>query len=492
MLKDKKNKYGPINLRTVLSKLLVKLKDLGSSGGCEGQTPLQLVLPLLVILSVLVAFAMVIPSLSPTKTLALGAGLVIFVVSFASTEMALYVLIFSMLLSPEFIFGTTEGATLGRGVTLRIDDFLLAIIGFSWLAKMSINKEMGLFLKTPINRPVAIYMTICLISTLFGSVLGRVDLKTGFFFVLKYFEYMIVFFMVVNNLRDRKQLERYLWALLITCAIVSLMGIFQIPGGGRVSAPFEGEGGEPNTFGGYLVLMISIVTGMLLTSSKGRDQMIFVFLLILFTIPLLYTRSRGSYVAIIPALLTFLLLSEKRQWLVPLFLFLGIVLPFIAPNPTKERVVFTFTQGRSHRDVVEVAGVKLDTSTSARLLSWARASKDWVKHPVFGYGVTGYSFVDAQYFRVITETGFSGLVAFFILISTIFRSTLKIFKQSSEPVYKGLSMGFLAGFIGLLFHAIGANTFIIVRIMEPFWFAAALVFMIPNLMAKDSTRDVTV
>jgi len=46
-------------------------------------------------------------------------------------------------------------------------------------------------------------------------------------------------------------------------------------------------------------------------------------------------------------------------------------------------------------------------------------------------------------------------------------------------------MGFLAGFIGLLFHAIGANTFIIVRIMEPFWFTLALVIMLPQLKTND-------
>jgi len=42
-------------------------------------------------------------------------------------------------------------------------------------------------------------------------------------------------------------------------------------------------------------------------------------------------------------------------------------------------------------------------------------------------------------------------------------------------------MGFLAGFIGLLVHAVGANTFIIVRIMEPFWFILAIVIMLPEL-----------
>jgi hypothetical protein len=46
-------------------------------------------------------------------------------------------------------------------------------------------------------------------------------------------------------------------------------------------------------------------------------------------------------------------------------------------------------------------------------------------------------------------------------------------------------MGFLAGFVGLLFHGIGANTFIIVRIMEPFWFVAAMVIMVPELEKKE-------
>ncbi len=61
------------------------------------------------------------------------------------------------------------------------------------------------------------------------------------------------------------------------------------------------------------------------------------------------------------------------------------------------------------------------------------------------------------------------------------RESYRVFKVSHDPFDKGLAIGFLAGFIGLLFHAIGANTFILVRIMEPFWFIAAMVMMIPSL-----------
>jgi O-antigen ligase len=447
----------------------------------SGQTTLQLLLPLILLLIVLVAFAFMIPVLSSFQTFALTAGMAIFIVGFASTDIALYILIFSMLLSPEFVVGTTEGAALGRGVTLRLDDFLIVIIGMSWLAKMSIKKELGLFLKTSLNRPIAYYIIICLISTLLGAMFGTVSLKTGFLFVLKYFEYMIIYFMVANHLENKKQIRNYLWAMLITCAIVSVMGIAQIPGGGRVSAPFEGEVGEPNTFGGYLVFMISIALGLLLASNSFRDQLLYGLLAFLSAVPLIYTQSRTSYVAAIPTALAFVWLSERRNWVIAAVLLVGISLPFIAPEPARERVTYTLTQGRTQKDAVEVGGVKLDTSLSARLRSYKAATEDWVEHPILGYGVTGYKFLDTQYLRVITETGLVGLITFLLLMFTIFRQGYRVFKGTTDPFYKGLAAGYLAGFIGLLCHALGANTFIIVRIMEPFWFLTAMVMMIPEL-----------
>lgn len=418
------------------------------------------------------------------KIIALVFGLVIFIVAFASTEIALYMLIFSMLLSPEFIVGTTGGSSLARGVTLRLDDLILIIIGISWLAKMSIKKELGLFLRTPLNRPIAYYIVVCLVSTLFGSIFGSVQIKTGFFYVLKYFEYMIIYFMVVNHLEDKSQVRYFLWAMFITCSIASVIGIFQITAGGRVTAPFEGASGEPNTLGGYLVLMISIASGLFLTSKSFREQLILGGLVVLFAIPLLYTQSRSSYMAIIPALLTFLWLAKKRNLVFASLAIVAIIFTVFTPRVAQERVSYTFTQGKGRADVVEIRGVKLDTSTTARLKSWKSAAKDWIRHPFLGYGVTGYTFVDAQYVRVMTETGLLGIITFFLLVSTILRRSLGIFKGSEDPFQSGLSMGFLAGFIGLLFHAIGANTFIIVRIMEPFWFLTAMVLIYPNLRGE--------
>ena len=457
----------------------------------RGQITPGMIIPLTIVFFILVSVAYVLPVLPPIKTLGILGGMIIFFISFVSKEVGLYILIFSMLLSPEFIVGATGGAALGRGVTLRIDDFLLVIIGLSWLARMSVNKELGLFLRTPLNKPIAYYIIICLVSTLLGAIFERVDLKTGFFFVLKYFEYMIVYFIVANYLNKKDKIRKYLWAMLITCAIVSIIGIAQIPLGGRISAPFEGQAGEPNTLGGYLVFMISLTAGLLLTAPSLRQVLTYLFLVVLFLIPLLFTQSRSSYAALIPALFTLIWLSEKKAWIILGLLLVGLSLPFIGPKSVKERVRYTFAQGQKRTDVVQIGGVKLDTSTSARIKSWQMAWRDWIKHPFLGYGVTGYRFVDAQYIRVLTETGLLGLALFFFLMTRIFKESYRVYRESSDLFDRGLTMGFLAGFMGLLFHALGANTFIIVRIMEPFWFMAAMVILIPEFSEENLTAPST-
>jgi len=183
------------------------------------------------------------------------------------------------------------------------------------------------------------------------------------------------------------------------------------------------------------------------------------------------------------AALVFLWLSEKRGLVFFGLVAVAVILPFTAPKTLTKRVSQTFTQ-RADRRQITVAGTRLDMSTSARLMQMQNVLRDFTQHPVLGFGVTGYKFVDAQYFKVLIETGLIGLFIFFLLLLSIFRLTYRVFKEASEPVEKGLSMGFIAGFIGLLAHAVGTNTFIIVRIMEPFWFVLAIVVMMPNLESE--------
>jgi O-antigen ligase len=417
---------------------------------------------------------------SPTLLLMGVFALIIFTVSFINIEWGLYILIFSMLLSPEIITGHTGAASLGRGVTLRLEDFLLAVIGLSWLARNAVDKELGLFLKTPLNKAILFYVLACVLSTGFGIMAGRVELKLGSMFVLKYIEYFIVFFMMVNHVRSTDQVKRFIICLFITCFIASIIGALQIPGGGRVSAPFEGEIGEPNTFGGYLLFMGCVAGGLLAKADNLKMKQVMSVIIICIIPSFLFTQSRTSYVAIVPALLVLGYMTDRRLIILGLLVIALLVSPLFLPKAVKNRIMFTFTQPEEQGQI-KIGDVRLDTSTSARIQSWKGALRNFPQHPLLGHGVTGYQFIDAQFPRVLVETGILGLISFLYLLYSIFKLTLQNLKEVNTPFYQGLGIGFLAGFIGLVVHSMGANTFIIVRIMEPFWFFVGIITVLPML-----------
>lgn len=64
---------------------------------------------------------------------------------------------------------------------------------------------------------------------------------------------------------------------------------------------------------------------------------------------------------------------------------------------------------------------------------------------------------------------------------------LRSYKEEEDPFYKGLFLGYVAGFVGLLFHCVTANTFILIRIMEPFWFMTAVLVALPQVRLEEMT-----
>jgi O-antigen ligase len=310
-----------------------------------------------------------------------------------------------------------------------------------------------------------------------GGIYGKINV-VGLFYVLKYFEYFVVFFMVVNFVKTKEQVKTFVILLLITCAITAFIGFLQIPAGRRVTAPFEGASGEPGTFGGYLVMMMSVSIGLFLTSESRRIKILLAGLIVLALIVVMATESRAAWMGIPFMYLVFIVLSKRKLLLIGIMVALIAASPVLLPKNVKERFTGTFKTERGYQAKVGGTNLALDSSASLRVLSWQGVLKDLKYHPIFGYGITGYWFIDAQYFRTLIELGIVGLCIYLYLMYQIFRFLLRIYYMSDDNFVKGLTMGVLAGFVSLLLHAIGSNTFIIVRIMEPFWFLMGLIVVL--------------
>ena len=443
------------------------------------------------VLAVAAAFILAegVTNVSITYTMGAAAALLLFAIAFVRTDWGLYIVIFSMLLSPQF-GSRGGGVAASRGITLRTEDFVLIVIGVSWLAKTAVNKELSLIARTPLNWAILANVATSLVATMLGYMTGTITSWSGYFFVLKYVEYFVIYYMTVNSLRDRDHAWRLVVAAFVTAGIASVIGLAQVPSGARVSAPFEGEVGEPNTFGGYLLFMIAIAAGLAFETHTLRRRVQALTLLGLMAVPFFFTLSRASYLGAIPAFLVIARFTTRRRFVVGLIL-VGIVfspaLVFVAPQSVKDRIVYTFQEERGS-ETVRVGKVAFDPSTSARLMSFKAAVEGFAQQPIFGWGVTGFGFMDAQYARVLVETGLVGFSAFVWLLWLVWRHARDVFATRRDPDERGLVLGFLAGFVGLLTHGLGSNTFIIVRIMEPFWLLTGIVMMIPVLEANERPR----
>jgi O-antigen ligase len=398
---------------------------------------LSSIIAVLAVIIIAIFLGKTITGYSYKVAIALALGSLIVFITILNTDAGLAILIFSMLLSPEVIIGQIPG----RDVIIRFDDILLAIITFSWFAKTAINKGLALFIKTPLNKAIIVYIVVCLISTLRGVALGFVIPEKGLFYILRYIEYFLLFILVANHIHSRKQIKFFLTFLFVTCALVSVYGIMQIPQGVRVSAPFEGKTGEPNTFGGYLLFILCLAVGLFLKNVPHRTKISLFILLVLIFLPFLYTLSRASYLAIIFSFLVFIFLSKKKLMLITAMVAVAALIIVIRPEAVVSRVEYTFQERQSN--LARIFNVYLDPSASARIFSWKDSFEAWKDKPILGRGISGHGFIDGQYIRTLPEIGAIGLLALLWLMLSIFRHSIIIYKKMDEEFYKGLALGLL-------------------------------------------------
>jgi len=455
-------------------------------------------LTIVAVLGLVVGISFMMNVLSLDVAVAAGFAVALSFLCFVRIKWVLFVLIFACLFSPELQVSGVLGRAAKRAITIRVEDILLVVIAIAWFARAAVSKELGLMLRTPLNRPIFFYALVCIIATALGIGYGWVEGPVGAgLFVLKYIQYFVLFFMIVNHVETPRDVRNLVAAGVITYLVVCLYGLAQVPGGGRPTT-FAEHIHEPNTLAGYLLFMMGICFGLLLTVESGFRRLGWGILGALGVILLAYTLSRSGWAGMIGVGAVLVFVGRRKFALVATLLTVAsglTILSFEAdwvPDPIKTRALETVGEFESYHGMpppVELFGMQLDPSASERFRSYEDALKTWfqrsTKHwvPIFtGSGVLGGKpFVDGQYVRVLAETGVLGLIAFVGLLVAIWRHVWRAYAELRTPWYRGLALGYLAGFAGLLVHAIGANTFIIVRIMEPFFIFTGIVVLLPMM-----------
>jgi hypothetical protein len=417
-------------------------------------------------------------------TVALAVCMISFGFTVMRVEIGVFILVVAMLLSPEIEAGSSMSGD--RSLNIRYDDVLIIVIFLGVMVKLAFEGHLSLWIPSPINRGIAIYYILCLFSTLLAIKhdLPAWDRRTAFFVLLKMLEFYMIFFLVGHAVRTYAQVRRLLGAFFVVALIVSAYGIYSIETTPRVSAPFEKGGTEPNTLGGYLMVVLLVATGLVTQAKQWRHRYIMLGIGGVAFWPFLFTLSRASYLGLLVGLSTMALATRRYTLMVCLAVVLFLS-PHIMPDKVQERVAYTF-QAESGQEVVmggREMGLKVDKSTQERFLVWRKVRfmlGIGAVFTLFGGGVSWETVLDSQYARVILETGLVGLAAFLFLQFSLLRATHQAFRWSRDWVGKGVALGLFSTTLALNAHSAGTISFLIVRIMEPYWFLMAMTAVIRN------------
>lgn len=401
-------------------------------------------------------------------------GLFYFFISFFSIAVGLAIIAVAMLFSPEF----SIGAIGERSIAIRLEDLLIPVLVFAWLAQISTRQNAKLIVSSPINKPVFFLLLLSLISSAWGVAFGTVGPLPAFFYQAKVLEYFILYYLVLNYVQTEKQIKLFLFFALITVFLLALYTLGQVPKSevftlNRITTPFEDKP-QPSTAGGYLAFSFFLVFSMMIYQKSTARKWLLAILGTMVLIPLVYTFSRTAYMVLVGGLIVLALLSNIR-WMRTVFLIALLFSPLYLPASVKERIAHTWEDAKNPGREIGV-----DYSFQERIYSVKRAWNAVKKNPILGLGIASWEYPDNQYTRTIHEIGFIGLFLWLMIYFRLFKMGRWLFETSPPGTLKGLALGYSAGVIGMLIHGFGSCTFYIVRMMEPFWFISGLIAALYN------------
>ncbi len=425
-------------------------------------------------------------------TTAVAVSMAVFLATVLRVELGVYILVAAMLLSPEISAGQVSGGGGGwRSINIRYGDILIIVIFLGVMLKLAFEGRLRLCEPSPINAAIAAYMAVALFSSLLAvqTAIRSWDKWSAFFVLLKMVEFYLLFFLAGNAVRTPRQIRSILAVLFLVAIIVSGYAASTIGFSDRVGAPFEEGGTEPNTLGGYLMLVSCVAMGLLLLAPRFRLRLLFAGIIALAFIPFLYTLSRASYLAMIAAFVTMSILG-RRWWIFAVVVAVLFASPYVMPESVADRVNYTFQRGYGEQVVVGGVdtGLQVDKSTYERIYVWDKVWYNIQVWPWFGGGVNWSTVLDSQYARVLIETGLFGICAFLFLQFRLLKTAYQAHRWSNDWVAKGLALGMFSATVGLMVHSLGTISFLIVRIMEPYWVLMAMVAVARNLGAEQVQR----
>lgn len=271
----------------------------------------------------------------------------------------------------------------------------------AWLYNWRKKGEVALALP-PLWQPGAVFLVCSFLSAFVSK-----DMAFSFMnWALQPLMYALVYLLIYTTVSTEKEKEKALYAFLAGAVVTVVYGFFQYANAVDMAADMEAQSWvdperfpllrrrmystleNPNLFGAYLLMIISILTAFTLRERAVKRRTVFAVILLSLLLCLALTYSRGAWVSLAAIVLGLTLFYDKRFGL--LFLLVPVVLAFYH-GQVVERFLSLFSGE--------------DTSVDLRFALWESTMAMIEEHPLLGVGWGAYFLAYPDYNFFIQEEG---------------------------------------------------------------------------------------
>jgi O-antigen ligase len=397
-----------------------------------------------------------------------------------------WVLLFLIALIPLQNIYIGKSPSLGGGL-----NFLNLLVLFSFLT-WKVRKDLAIPTVTQLNKPIVAYTMVLCFSVLIRSfTVGDFNIKL----VQTLKDALIpllLFFIVLNSVRDKKGI---IYILVATWLPLPYMGkVFASQLSNVMSWHYSDDvrlvNGTfmmlgSNEIAAYYSSYTLLILATLYFIKDSRIKLITLCLFLINIYCLLYTHSRGAYLAFAAGVMAIFWLVNRK------LLTIGIVVMLISGG-----FFFSFlpvsVQERLNTIVVE-EGEERDNSAESRFVLWDYAIEEFKKSPLVGRGYQAFVLLNPlqkdthnYYVKLLVEQGVIGFLVFIIILYRSAKYSLQLYKNSIDPLFKAIGIGMLGCILSLAVGNLFGDRFSHYPLISNFWIYMALVIRASIIQQEES------
>lgn len=387
----------------------------------------------------------------------------------------------------------------GSSTGIRLEDFILLIcvVGIMVSSRKRIANR-GFLAIQKFRKCFYVYFFFAIISTFLGIIYGYTSPITSVLYLIRKFEYFtLIYIGYVYSKYYVKKADKYIKALVVIHLVFCILQYFGLMGSfnrgeaistltqGRVSSTFNGAY-ELSAF--LLILLPYFLYSIFFVKKRVLSNLVYVAII---TFCILLSQSRTSLfveaIVILVVMINSRFLQTKKgvfKIAIPVLL-IGIPFVYLVggsvdfsryANIGLKKTIYIFQYcwenrnfesyvrtrdwyGNANLTIYQMSSMGYDGSMYARVSHWMQLVDGWLRHPIFGVGVSvaGGS-ADGNYLKILTETGIVGLLSWIVLLKNMF----KALKKNKSFLYYSL--------LSIAIGAILIDLFDASKVMMLYWF----------------------